>query len=66
MWMDKLAMHLLRPGESPKDQPVRKRLGTMGSAVGVAVNLLLALGKGAAGLMTGSVAAMGIFLFHFF
>lgn len=58
MWMDKLAMHLLRPGESPKDQPVRKRLGTMGSAVGVAVNLLLALGKGAAGLMTGSVAAM--------
>ena len=43
--MQKLIMKLLRKGESPTDQPVRKRLGTLGSAVGVGVNALLALGK---------------------
>ncbi len=50
------AMKLLRKGESPTDQPVRKRLGTLGSGVGVGVNALLALGKLLIGSLTGSVA----------
>ncbi len=54
--MQKLVMKLLRKGESPTDQPVRKRLGTLGSAVGVGVNTLLALGKLVIGSLTGSVA----------
>lgn len=49
-------MKLLRPGESPTDQPVRKRLGTLGSGVGVGVNAVLALGKLLIGSLTGSVA----------
>ena len=43
--MENMAKKLLRPGESPKDQQVRKRLGTLGSAVGVGVNALLAAVK---------------------
>ena len=39
--MENLARKLLRPGENPKEQAVRKRLGTLGSGVGVGVNLLL-------------------------
>ena len=54
--MQNLAMKLLRKGESPTDQPVRKRLGTLGSAVGVGVNAILALGKLLIGSLTGSVA----------
>ncbi|MDD6050624.1 MAG: cation diffusion facilitator family transporter [Clostridiales bacterium] len=54
--MQNLAMKLLRKGESPTDQPVRKRLGTLGSAVGVGVNALLSLGKLLIGSLTGSVA----------
>lgn len=54
--MQKLVMKLLRPGESPADQPVRKRLGTLGSSVGVGVNAVLALGKLLIGSLTGSVA----------
>ncbi len=54
--MQKLVRKLLRKGESPADQPVRKRLGTIGSAVGVGVNALLALGKLLIGSLTGSVA----------
>lgn len=54
--MQNLAMKLLRKGESPTDQPVRKRLGTVGSAVGVGVNALLAAGKLIIGTLTGSVA----------
>ncbi len=54
--MQKLVRKLLRKGESPADQPVRKRLGTIGSAVGVGVNALLALGKLLLGTITGSVA----------
>ena len=54
--MDKLVMKLLRKGESPTDQPVRKRLGTIGSSVGVGVNALLAAGKLMIGTLTGSVA----------
>lgn len=47
---------LLRPGESAMDQRVRKRLGTLGSCVGVGVNALLAAGKLLLGSLTGSVA----------
>jgi len=54
--MKNLVMKLLKPGESPTDQPVRKRLGTIGSAVGVGVNALLAAGKLMIGTLTGSVA----------
>ena len=54
--MQKLVMKLLRKGESPADQNVRKRLGTLGSAVGVGVNAVLALGKLLIGSLTGSVA----------
>ena len=54
--MSKLVMKLLRKGESPQDQKVRKRLGTLGSGVGVSVNALLAAGKLLIGSLTGSVA----------
>ena len=54
--MQKLVLKLLRKGESPADQPVRKRLGTLGSGVGVGVNALLAAGKLLIGSLTGSVA----------
>ena len=54
--MQKLVLKLLRKGESPADQPVRKRLGTLGSGVGVGVNALLAAGKMLIGSLTGSVA----------
>ena len=53
--MQKLVLKLLRKGESPADQPVRKRLGTLGSGVGVGVNALLAAGKLLIGSLTGSV-----------
>ena len=56
MNVQKLVMKLLRKGESPADQNVRKRLGTVGSAVGVGVNALLAAGKLLIGSLTGSVA----------
>lgn len=55
---EKMARKLLRPGESPKDQAVRKRLGTLGSAVGVGVNALLTAVKLIVGSLTGSVAVM--------
>lgn len=54
--MEWLAKMLLRPGESPKEQAVRKRLGTLGSSVGIGVNALLALVKLLIGSATGSVA----------
>ena len=54
--MQNLAMKLLRKGESPSDQKVRKRLGTLGSGVGVGVNALLAACKLLIGSLTGSVA----------
>ena len=56
--MEKLARKLLRPGENPKEQAVRKRLGTLGSGVGVAVNLLLTAVKFFVGSVTGSVAVV--------
>ena len=55
---EKLASKLLRPGESPRDQAVRKRLGTLGSGVGVCVNVLLTAVKLIIGSVTGSVAVM--------
>lgn len=54
--MQNFAKILLRKGESPADQAVRKRLGTLGSGVGVGVNALLAAGKMIIGTLTGSVA----------
>lgn len=56
--MEKLAKRLLKPGESPKDQAVRKRLGTLGSAVGIGVNALLTVMKLLIGSVTGSVAVV--------
>ena len=47
--MEKLISRLLRPGESPRDQGVRKRLGTLGSGVGVG----LSIGSTATGVATG-------------
>ncbi|MBQ2954127.1 MAG: cation transporter [Clostridia bacterium] len=54
--MERLAKKLLRAGEDPRDQAVRKRLGTLGSGVGVVVNLLLTAVKLFVGMVTGSVA----------
>ena len=54
--MQKMVMKLLRKGEAPTDQAVRKRLGTLGSSVGVGVNALLAASKLLIGSLTGSVA----------
>lgn len=54
--MEKMARKLLRPGEDPRDQAVRKRLGTLGSAVGVAVNIMLTAVKLFVGTVTRSVA----------
>lgn len=51
-----LARRLLRPGETPSDQPVRKRLGTFASIVGVMTNVLLSLTKLIIGTLTGSLA----------
>ncbi len=56
--MERLARKLLRPGESPRDQAVRKRLGSLGSGVGVIVNLLLTAVKLFVGSVTGSVAVV--------
>ncbi|MBQ8555104.1 MAG: cation transporter [Clostridia bacterium] len=54
--MKKLVEHLLRPEESPQDQRVRKRLGTLGSCVGIGMNTALAAVKFLVGTLTGSVA----------
>lgn len=54
--MRRLLKRFLRPGETPEDQPVRQRLGSLGSAVGVAVNVLLAALKLLIGTLSGSVA----------
>ncbi len=54
--MKSFVNRLLRPGENPKEQSVRKRLGTVGSGVGVGVNALLAGLKLLVGTVTGSVA----------
>ena len=54
--MMRLAQRLIRPGESPSDQPVRKRLGTFASAVGIGTHILLSLTKVIIGTLTGSLA----------
>ena len=54
--MMRLAQRLIRPGESPSDQPVRKRLGTFASTVGIGTNILLSLTKVIIGTLTGSLA----------
>ena len=57
--MMRLAQRLIRPGESPSDQPVRKRLGTFASAVGIGTNILLSLTKVIIGTLTGSPLLAG-------
>ena len=54
--MQALMKRLLRPGESPEQPSVRRRLGTVGSGVGIAVNVLLAALKLLIGTLSGSVA----------
>ena len=54
--MSALIRRLLRPGESPEQQSVRRRLGSLGSGVGIAVNVLLAALKLLVGALSGSVA----------
>lgn len=56
--MQGMAKWLLKPGESPRDQAVRKRLGTLGSGVGIVVNALLTVVKLLIGAATGSVAVV--------
>lgn len=56
--MKALVQRLLRKGESPESPAVRARLGTIGSGVGVGVNVLLAAMKLLVGVFTGSVAVM--------
>lgn len=51
-----LIKRLLKPGESPTEPLVRRRLGTLGSCVGIAVNVLLSALKLLVGALTGSVA----------
>lgn len=51
-----LMNRLLKPGESPDQHAVRRRLGTLGSSVGIAVNVLLAALKLLVGTLSGSLA----------
>ncbi len=51
-----LIRHCIKDSERVEDQAVRTRYGTLGSGVGIGVNLLLSLVKFLAGTFTGSVA----------
>ncbi|MCH5287854.1 MAG: cation transporter [Christensenellaceae bacterium] len=51
-----LIKRLLKPGESPEQPAVRRRLGTLGSGVGIAVNVLLSALKLLVGTLSGSLA----------
>ena len=51
-----LIKRLLKPGESREMPAVRRRLGTLGSGVGIAVNVLLSALKLLAGTLSGSLA----------
>ena len=53
--MDALISFCLRGG-SADDPATRRRCGTIAGVTGIAANVLLSLGKAAAGLITGSVA----------
>ena len=52
-----LARLFIKDRQNTADPKVRERYGTLASVVGVALNLLLALGKGLVGFATGSIAA---------
>ena len=52
-----LARLFIKNRQNTADPKVRERYGTLASVVGVALNLLLALGKGLVGFATGSIAA---------
>ena len=51
-----LVRHLVRDWEKTEDPAVRERYGVLAGGVGIALNLLLSLGKFFAGLLTGSIA----------
>ena len=53
---DWLVRHLVRDWESTEDPAVRERYGILAGGVGIALNLLLSLGKLFAGMLTGSIA----------
>ena len=53
-----LIRRFIRTPENTQDQAVRKQYGTLGSTVGMALNLLLSLGKILLGLITASLAVM--------
>lgn len=55
--MTKLLIKLFIPDKGdPKDPAIRQRYGTLAGSTGIALNLLLFLGKLLAGILTGSVA----------
>ena len=54
--VDFLIKRLIPHADDPQDQNVRADFGTLGSGVGIAVNVLLAAGKFAVGALAGSVA----------
>ena len=57
--MTHLLIKLFIPPQSdPKDPAIRERYGTLAGGTGIALNLLLFLGKLMAGLLTGSVAVV--------
>lgn len=57
--VEKLLMkRLVKPGERPEDPAVRRRCGTLSGGMGIALNLLLFLGKLLSGIFTGSIAVM--------
>ena len=49
-----LVRHLVRDWKKTEDPAVRERYGVLAGGVGIALNLLLSLGKFFAGLLTGS------------
>ena len=51
-----LVRHLVRDWEKTEDPAVRERYGVLAGGVGIALNLLLSLGKFFAWLLTGSIA----------
>ncbi len=54
--MTRLILKLFVSDKPRTEAQRRTRLGTVGGAVGIAVNVLLAIGKAAAGLLFGSIA----------
>ena len=51
-----IARRLAADGDQARDPAVRQRCGMVSGGIGIALNLMLFLGKAAAGLLTGSIA----------